>query len=608
MHGETFRPLPDSLETACLPDDVRVLHDALLEIQGGGNLTLDMKGNATGYRFLTAYCAQKEGLHVVLDGSPRMHERPIGQLVEALRFLDADIRYLDKEGFPPLEIKGTTLRHSGVTLTEAVSSQFASALLLIGVDITTDEDSPYIEMTRRIKEEIDKGQATKGSSDYQQELFSTERDWSAAAFLLESEALSNEGLNLLQLNDVAIKEDSLQGDKVAVELFKQIKDDTLQEWDFTNCPDLYPAAAVACYKKGLNPHFTGLERLPYKESDRKKSTEENFRRIEQGERPLSFGDHRIAMAFLAAGYPLHTDETYQTEQQENAYDCIAKSYPAFLSDLTGVTRVIAVREAEWRHLTPERFSVEGGLLTIRRSDEGKGKKYALGHAVRLVPTEYVWFNDDDVATDEITIHINEGTAASSPDMIILPLDMSAGNGTLIERMQALEYAAIQSLTIMSAQRGRAVMCSGANLIVRKESWLECEQALHPEIPSGDDMFLLEAMKRRGMRIEASEKPSATVQPCHNIQSLLRQRMRWAGKAPHYSDRDIRLAGAAVITSNILALLCPIWLLAKWILDTRLIATRTKLTAKDRLITLLLTIIYPLYMLICLVGGLFRKNW
>ena len=78
----------------------------------------------------------------------------------------------------------------------------------------------------------------------------------------------------------------------------------------------------------------------------------------------------------------------------------------------------------------------------------------------------------------------------------------------------------------TAKRGRAVMCSGANMIVRREAWLQCEEDLHPELPSGDDMFLLEAMKRRGMRIGVMDAPeyTAVVRPLTSWRALWRQRM------------------------------------------------------------------------------------
>ncbi len=185
-----------------------------------------------------------------------------------------------------------------------------------------------------------------------------------------------------------------------------------------------------------------------------------------------------------------------------------------------------------------------------------------------------------------------------------------------EVLQIAEYAAIQELTMRTAKRGKAVMCSGANLIVRREAWLACEQDLHPEIPSGDDMFLLEAMKKRGYKIAVIDEPdfTAIVRPQTTWRAFFRQRMRWAGKAPHYTDRDIRRCGLIITLANITQILCPPILLIKFPIEYSLIRERMNKNhpssiSKLRLfsIALLLEILYPFYLLICLVGGLFRKN-
>ena len=161
----------------------------------------------------------------------------------------------------------------------------------------------------------------------------------------------------------------------------------------------------------------------------------------------------------------------------------------------------------------------------------------------------------------------------------------------------------------TAKRGRAVMCSGANLIVRREVWLACESELHPEIPSGDDMFLLEAVKRKGYQIAVIDEPeyTAVVRPAPTWRAFFRQRMRWAGKAPKYIDKDIIRCGAVVAAANILQLLCPLVILIKFPIEYSLIKKREPRTSF--FIALLLEILYPFYLLICLVGGLFRsKEW
>ena len=151
------------------------------------------------------------------------------------------------------------------------------------------------------------------------------------------------------------------------------------------------------------------------------------------------------------------------------------------------------------------------------------------------------------------------------------------------------------------------MCSGANLIVRREVWLACEKDLHFKIPSGDDMFLLEAVKRKGNKLRVIDEPdyTAIVRPQTSWRAFFRQRMRWAGKAPHYTDRDIIRCGRLVVLANILQLLCPPILLIKFPIEWSLVKAREPQT--KWYIALLLEILYPIYLLICLMGGLFQKK-
>ena len=145
------------------------------------------------------------------------------------------------------------------------------------------------------------------------------------------------------------------------------------------------------------------------------------------------------------------------------------------------------------------------------NDEGKGKKYALYRLISAAKTEYVWMQDDDVmfqTTELLDCFAVENQTAklSDNDLIILPLRMESKNEkpSLLERLQIAEYAAIQQLTIETAKRGHAVMCSGANLIAKRDRWLESYEDLHLEIPSGDDMFLLESFKSRGLHYGMKE--------------------------------------------------------------------------------------------------------
>ena len=247
----------------------------------------------------------------------------------------------------------------------------------------------------------------------------------------------------------------------------------------------------------------------------------------------------------------------------------------------------------------------------RINDEGKGKKHALYRLISAAETEYVWMQDDDVAFAANGKRKSEnGKVNLDSDLLILTLRMASENEkpSLLERLQIAEYAAIQQLTIETAKRGHAVMCSGANLIAKRDRWLESYEDLHPEIPSGDDMFLLESFKHRGLKISVSESEELTaiVRPHTSWKAFFRQRMRWAGKAPKYTDKDILRCGAVVLCMNLLQLVCPLVLLVKFPIEYRMIRCREKSVSLGT--ALLLEIAYPIYILYTLIGGLFLKHW
>ena len=309
-HGDELMPVSDSM-----PDDVRIMSEAIRLLGERREARIDLGNCGTAMRFLTAYCAQLEGQTTILDGVERMHHRPIGQLVDALREIGADIEYLGEEGFPPLRIKGCILdKHRIVTINNPQSTQFVSALLLIGANVQTDSTSPYIYITQEVIKQYQ-------LSPFSYHL-SVEKDWSSAAFWYEYVALHGGEITLLGLS-----RDSLQGDKVVADIFAHLGVRTTYtaegivisssplhptpytlHHDFSACPDLYPAIALTCERLGVELHATGVESLPLKESDRLRAVAEH----------RTDHDHRMAMALLIAGYEV--DDTA----------CISKSYPNFI--------------------------------------------------------------------------------------------------------------------------------------------------------------------------------------------------------------------------------------------------------------------------------------
>ena len=320
IHGDELMPV-----SVAMPDDVQLLHRALTTLHHATQsyTTLHLSNCGTAMRFLTAYCAHLEGQTTILDGIERMRHRPIGQLVDALREIGADIEYLGEVGFPPLRINGCALdKHRIVRIDNPLSTQFVSALLLIGANVQTNSTSPYIHITRELikrwasrEEPISPLLGGVGGGFF-------EKDWSSAAFWYEYIALHG---GQIQLD--GLFKDSVQGDKIVADVFSMLgvlttytangiiiqKDSshTLPpaiNWDFHDCPDLYPAVAIVCEKLAVELQAIGTESLIHKESDRLYAVREH----------RTDHDHRMAMALLIAGYPV--DDT----------DCIKKSYPKFI--------------------------------------------------------------------------------------------------------------------------------------------------------------------------------------------------------------------------------------------------------------------------------------
>lgn len=296
-----------------VPVDVKVMHDALEAIHRGAE-RVNLQNCGTAMRFLTAYCSQLEGQTIVLDGCERMRQRPVGPLVDALRIAGAEVEYLIQKGFPPLRIKGRQLDRTAVLgVNSSLSTQFVSALLLIGMEVETTRTSPYITLTREVM-----ARWQNGDRDI------AERDWSAAAFWYEYVALHGGELFLEDLYAT-----DMQGDKVVADIFRDFGVETKYEEDgvfirrcegasmisyelsFRDCTDLYPALALTCERLGIALHARDTEVLRYKESDRLKALAEH----------RTYEDHRIAMALLAADWPC------------DDIACISKSYPTFYEQL-----------------------------------------------------------------------------------------------------------------------------------------------------------------------------------------------------------------------------------------------------------------------------------
>lgn len=283
-------------------DDTRAMRHALGE--GRHGTTIDIGASGTAMRFLTAFFATCEGETHVLTGTPRMLQRPIGPLVDALRTLGAEIHYEGAEGFPPLRIVGHRLQGGRVSVPASISSQYISALMMAGAVMPQGlviellgkiASRPYIEMTLELMRQWG-ADATfcgniltilPGNGYHRQQTYRIEPDWSAASYWYSLVALSPDAGATVKLTGLSAE--SIQGDRVCATLFRTLGVETLadddgglrivkaasyrlpsdiQHFDMADCPDLAQGLVVAAALLGIPFACSGLESLKIKETDR----------------------------------------------------------------------------------------------------------------------------------------------------------------------------------------------------------------------------------------------------------------------------------------------------------------------------------------------------
>ena len=376
--------LPENLSDC---DDTSVIIEALRTMPE----EINIKAAGTAMRFMTAYLSVTPGTHI-LTGTERMKHRPIGILVDALRTLGANIEYIGEEGYPPLRITGSTLKGGLLEIHGNVSSQYISALLMIGPMLKDGLtlrlldhiiSRPYIDLTLWMMGEFG-AEAEWTSADtitvnpkpYKSRDYFIENDWSGASYWYEMLALNDDPESEIRLT--GLMDGSKQGDSITRYIFSLLGVKTkLQskkagipqtitlkknghcvpklEYDFVNCPDLAQTFVVACAAMNIPFHFTGLSTLKIKETDRIEALKTEMRKLgyvvkdidgsellwdgERCEPSLEQGidtyeDHRMALAF--APYAMKHNGLVINNPQ-----VVTKSYPHY-----------------WDHLRQAGFKVE----------------------------------------------------------------------------------------------------------------------------------------------------------------------------------------------------------------------------------------------------------
>ena len=364
------------IENLSASNDTKVLKralEALLRLRGTNiSVTLDMEDSGTAMRFITSY-ASAINVKSLITGSERMKERPLSILVNTLREIGAQIRYIDNDGFPPILVEGKRIKGGVIEIDATISSQYISSLMLVAPKMTNGiimylkgdiASYPYINMTAHIMQHFgieilmhENAIAIKKQSYSGRNNYIVESDWSAASYWYEMAAFSDD----VDLFLHGLKQNSIQGDAIIAQIFEQFGvHSEFQEngvrltksnnhcqnlkQDFINYPDMVQTLACTVAGLGISGELSGLANLRYKETDRihalhtelkdmgitLDSSEEKIlikKSDLKSQRPIrTFADHRMAMSFAPLAIPLG-------EITIESPNVVNKSYPNFWEDL-----------------------------------------------------------------------------------------------------------------------------------------------------------------------------------------------------------------------------------------------------------------------------------
>ncbi|WP_250255312.1 3-phosphoshikimate 1-carboxyvinyltransferase [Chryseobacterium sp. Marseille-Q3244] len=359
--------------------DTQLLKKALSEVKE----VVDIHHAGTAMRFLTSYYSIQEGKTTILTGSGRMKERPIKNLVSALKDLGAEIEYMENEGFPPLKITGKKITQTSVNVPANISSQFITSLLLIagklenGLEIHLVGEvtsRSYIEMTLDILTRFGITNSFEGNTikvkpftpndEASLKSYEVESDWSSASYFYSICALGRETIHLK-----SFYKESTQGDSAIAKIYEDFfgikttyseaehkltlepqPDFTFPEkivLDMNNCPDIAQTLCVTAAALKIPFEISGLGTLRVKETDRLQALYNELKKLGTETKitdltieSVSFGepeahisiktyqDHRMAMSF--APYCLIGELTIEDEE------VVEKSYPMFWEDLADI--------------------------------------------------------------------------------------------------------------------------------------------------------------------------------------------------------------------------------------------------------------------------------
>ncbi len=255
---------------------------------------------------------------------------------------------------------------------------------------------------------------------------------------------------------------------------------------------------------------------------------------------------------------------------------------------------------------------------------GYGKKNALKEGITSAKSNLIITIDADCLP---SFHWLEAIACFykrfPSDLIICPVGLS-DKDDLFLRVQALEFSSLVGVAAGSTGAGMPILCNGANLAFTKDIWLKSQYNLHDEEQSGDDIFLLESVKKMKGRIRflKSEAGFVKTRPPETIKEFIIQRRRWAGKSRFYTDWQIILTANIVLFISMLSLVYLALLFYKWqfiwgyiaitlfkyCIDTRFLYLVRRFFQLDRIwiYSMVLSLFYPFYTVFIALSSLLLK--
>ena len=259
---------------------------------------------------------------------------------------------------------------------------------------------------------------------------------------------------------------------------------------------------------------------------------------------------------------------------------------------------------------------------------GYGKKNALKEGILKANADLIITTDADcIPLITWTQTIMNFSNQFSFDLLICPVKFS-DRKSLFSKLQQFEFVSLVASGAGAAGLRMPIMCNAANLVFTKKAWLESQADLMNEEQSGDDIFLLQSIKKRHgvIRFLKSEYGFVETEPSKDIKSFILQRRRWASKSTSYNDWQIIFTAIVVLLASILTVFLSMYSIFqphyfsifvlffffKYVVDTFFLINvgRFFKLKKIFLMSLILSVLYPFYIVFVGVSSIFvkAKNW